>query len=114
MIRPPLEDLVKSLARASETLAEATIAKKRANEAFNAVAHEIVTHYGSVEQLRMEFAAAQQQPVIARAADVEEPDEDDAEENDEETETVGAAAGRRHDGGEEGRVRSYAGAEGPE
>jgi hypothetical protein len=65
MIKPPLEDLVKSLARASETLAEATIAKKRANEAFNdadgafnAVAHEIVNHYGSIEQLHLELAAS--------------------------------------------------------
>jgi hypothetical protein len=121
MIRPPLEDLVKSLARASETLAEATIAKKRANEAFNdadgafnAVAHAIVNHYGSIEQLHLELAASQRAAPIpsVHAADVEDEEGDELEENDEETETIGAGA--RHSGGEEGRVRSYAGAEGPE
>jgi hypothetical protein len=65
MIKPPLEDLVKSLARAQIKRAECAVKKKKANEdfqeaagVFDAIAAEIVLHYGNIEQLRMQFASA--------------------------------------------------------
>lgn len=64
-IKPALEDLVKSLARAQLVLRRATTEKMRASEAhkdalgqYNAIADEIVQHYGDIEQLALDFDAA--------------------------------------------------------
>jgi hypothetical protein len=66
MIKPPLDDLVKALARAQIKRAECAVKKKKANEdfqeadgVFDAIAAEIVEHYGNVEQLRMQFGATE-------------------------------------------------------
>lgn len=111
MIKPPLEDLVRSLANASQALGEATIVKKRANEAFNdaqgafnAVAAEIVEHYGHVEQLRLNITNGV-------ASSVKPDPEDEDEEDDEEMVRTPVASGGRRGTGE---VVEYAGKEGPE
>jgi hypothetical protein len=103
MIKPPLDDLVHSLARAKAVLERATAAKQRANEEFkdaqgqyNAVGDEIVLHYGEVEQLGLNLQGSGKNGQPAAGVD---PDEDDEEEED----TVRA-----------GSVRSYRGREGPE
>jgi exonuclease VII small subunit len=105
MIKPPLEDLVRSLARAQVDLAQALTEKKRAMEyyqdcqgTFNAVASEIVQHYGQVEQLGLNLQSPQNGKTITATVEGEEEDEDDKDL---------APAGT-------GAVRSYPGREGPE
>lgn len=105
LIKPPLDDLVHSLARANAVLIRTTQAKQRANEehkdaqgTFNAIAAEIVQHYGDVEQLGLDLQTATKNGKTAASA--VDPDDEEEEEGEE---TVNA-----------GGVRSYKGREGPE
>ncbi|HEX3458511.1 MAG TPA: hypothetical protein VHR97_11205 [Candidatus Baltobacteraceae bacterium] len=106
MIKPPLDDLVHSLARANVALIRATQAKQRANEehkdaqgTFNAVAAEIVQHYGEVEQLGLDLQPAKKNGK-APADSAGDPDEEDEPDEGADSVRIGSA-------------RSFKGAEGP-
>lgn len=81
MIKPSLDDLVRSLARAHEALVESTAAQKRATEqrkddqgAVNAIVAEIIEHYGHATQLSLGIGGGNG---ANTAADELEEDEDE-------------------------------------
>lgn len=111
LIKPSLDDLVRSLARAHEALEQSTLAKKRATEqckddqgAVNAIVAEIIEHYGHATQLSLNINGA----APAKGARPDADDDEDDDEEEEEGAGVPAGAGAR------GGVREYSGGEGPE
>jgi hypothetical protein len=86
LIKPSLDDLVRSLTTAKDTLVRATVDKQRANEAhkdalgaYNAVADQIVEHYGRIEQLGLNLNAEGEGPVTATIDEETEEDGDATE-----------------------------------
>lgn len=66
LVRPPLDDLVRSLAKANETLDVCALAKKKASDAHkdaqanqNAIVAQIIEHYGT-EHTQMPLQAQEQ------------------------------------------------------
>jgi hypothetical protein len=110
MIKPSLDDLVRSLARAHEALEHSTLAKKRTAEqckddqgAVNAIVAEIIEHYGHATQLSLGINGAAGKATRSAPEDEEEEDGDN-----EVWDPAGGEAGARPG------VRDYSGGEGPE